>query len=269
MFVSSKGPRLAVEYAEARRLRAEGLPLRAIATSVGASLASVSTWTRDIELTADQRDLNLRNAGAARGDAWRRRHRNLRLRYQEEGRRRARRREPLHLAGCMLYWCEGSKGRNEARLVNSDLALVSFFKRFASECFDLPPERFALSLNVYLGNGLSLADVEDHWLSTLDLPRSCLRGHQLNHRPTSSSGRKRNKLPYGVCHLTIRRGTPIVHHIYGAIQEYAGFDEPGWIDCAYRVRVSRPAARAAPSGRAACSRPGRRPPSARRRGRRQ
>jgi hypothetical protein len=25
--------------------------------------------------------------------------------------------------------------------------------------------------------------------------------------------------------------TQIVQHIYGAIQEYAGFEEPRWLDC--------------------------------------
>jgi len=42
---------------------------------------------------------------------------------------------------------------------------------------------------------------------------------------------RRNKLPYGVCSIRVRRSTRIVQHIYGAIQEYAGFDEPRWLDC--------------------------------------
>jgi hypothetical protein len=92
-------------------------------------------------------------------------------------------------------------------------------------------ERFALSLHVYLGNGLSLAQIENHWLSALDLPRSCLRKHAINPLPTSSSGMKRNKLPYGVCTLQVG-DTRITQHIYGAIQEYGRFDEPRarWAD---------------------------------------
>jgi hypothetical protein len=50
-----------------------------------------------------------------------------------------------------------------------------------------------------------------------------------HHFPTSSSGRKTNKLPYGVCTLSIY-DTRIAQHIYGAIQEYAGFEEPRWLD---------------------------------------
>jgi len=36
-------------------------------------------------------------------------------------------------------------------------------------------------------------------------------------------------LPYRVCALTVARSTPIVQHIFGAIQEYGGFEEPAWL----------------------------------------
>ena len=64
------------------------------------------------------------------------------------------------------------------------------------------------------------------------LPKSSVRGHMLNHMPTSSSGRAKNKLPYGVARLSVHK-TEKVQHVYGAIQEYAGFDEPAWLDCSY------------------------------------
>jgi hypothetical protein len=82
---------------------------------------------------------------------------------------------------------------------------------------------------VYLGNGLSIAQIEDYWLAALDLPRSCLCKHSIDFKPTSSSGLKRNKLPYGVCTVRVH-STQIVQHIFGAIQEYGGFDEPRWLD---------------------------------------
>jgi hypothetical protein len=107
--------------------------------------------------------------------------------------------------------------------------MMRFFWRFLGECFDVPRERVTLRLNVYLGNGLPLTAIENAWLDALSLPRSCLRGHTINHFPTSSSGKKKNRLPYGVCQLRLH-STPVLQHIYGAIQEYAGFDEPRWLD---------------------------------------
>ncbi len=130
----------------------------------------------------------------------------------------------------MLYWAEGAKDRNSALLSNSDVHMVRFFKRFIVRCFGVADEGFSVRLNVYTGNGLSLQDTESHWLDALELPPRCLRKHTLNHFPTSSSGGKRNKLPYGVCALRVLRSTHIVQHIYGAIQEYAGFEEPRWLD---------------------------------------
>jgi hypothetical protein len=86
-----------------------------------------------------------------------------------------------------------------------------------------------LSINVYTNNGLSIEEIERYWLDLLKLPQSAARSHVLNHMPTSSSGRAKNRLPYGVARLTVHQ-TCMVQHIYGAIQEYAGFDEPAWLD---------------------------------------
>jgi hypothetical protein len=36
-------------------------------------------------------------------------------------------------------------------------------------------------------------------------------------------------LPYGTCRLVVH-DTALVQSIYGAIQEYAGFDRPEWLD---------------------------------------
>jgi hypothetical protein len=150
--------------------------------------------------------------------------------YQQEGRERARRGDPIHMAGCMLYWAEGSKQRNRLTFANSDVEMVRFFSRFLMECLGVAPTDCRVRLNVYTNNGLPLKEIERHWLRALELPRSCLRGHSLNSYPTSSSGKRRRKLPYGVCSLTVARSTHIVQHIYGAIQEYAGFEEPRWLD---------------------------------------
>jgi len=164
-----------------------------------------------------------------RNSEWAARKRDERRAYQREGRRRARQGDALHQAGCMLYWAEGTKDRNVLKLSNSDVNLVRFFHRFLVTSFDLRPIEFAVSLHVYSGNGLAIAEIERHWLAALRLPRSCLRKHSVDMRPSSSMGSKRNKLPFGVCTLRVLRSTPILQHIYGAIQEYGDFEEPAWL----------------------------------------
>jgi hypothetical protein len=129
----------------------------------------------------------------------------------------------------MLYWAEGAKTRNVVKLVNSDRHMVAFFRRFLVDALGIDPMRLRMSINVYTNNGLTIEQIERSWLDLLELPRTCLRKHTLNHMPTSSSGRARGRLPYGVCSLYLN-STEAVQHIYGAIQEYAGFSEPAWLD---------------------------------------
>ena len=251
------------EKAEARRLRRElGMPMKRIAAQLGVSLSSVSLWVRDIELDPAHRERNRRQEYAKRATTWSDTNRGKRLAYQQRGREMALRGDPLHQAGCMLYWAEGSKDRNAICFANSDLAMVRFFVRFLRTCFDVSPDELTLSLNVYTGNGFTLAEIERHWLTELELPKSCLRSHIVNHFPTSSSGRRRNRLPYGVCSIKLFR-TRIVQHIYGAIQEYAGFEEPRWLD-GRPLKKSGRAAPAGPSARGGGSPPRRRRQSDRR-----
>jgi hypothetical protein len=227
------------EKEEARRLRRdEGMALKRIASRLGVAVSTVHLWTRDIELTSEQLERNRSGPGGPmnpedvrrRAETWRRVNRERRLAYQLEGRRRARERDPLHMAGCMLYWAEGAKSRNVLRFANSDGPMVRLFARFLRESLAVTNDRFRFHLNVYTNNGLSIEEIESHWIDLLEVPRTSLRKHQLDHYPTSSSGRKRRRLPYGVCTLGVARSTPELQHIYGAIQAYCGFDEPAWLD---------------------------------------
>jgi hypothetical protein len=226
------------ERAEARRLRQEGMPLKRIAARLAVSPSSVYLWTRDIEVTAEQRAWNLRGPDGPlnpegmrkRAAAWSATCRRRRAAYQMEGRNRAREGDPVHRAGCMLYWAEGTKGRNAIQFVNSDPWMIRVFLTFLRESLGVESSAVSLSLNVYTGNGLSVEAIENHWLTALELDRSCLRKHILDHKPTSSSGLARNKLPYGVCRLRVAKSTRLVQHIYGAIQEYGDFEEPAWLD---------------------------------------
>jgi hypothetical protein len=211
----------------ARELRREGHSLNAIAREVGIAKSTASLWVCDIPLTPEQRGRlyalsdrqragNLarsRLARVARDDA------------QELGRMIARIDDPLHQAGCMLYWAEGSKSRNSIAFVNSDDAMMRFFLRFLW-LLDVPDERIRLSVNVHLGNGLTLEEIEAWWLERLDLPHSCLRKATVN-QASSASKRLRKPLVYGTARITVN-STRLVQSIYGAIQEYAGIERPEW-----------------------------------------
>jgi AcrR family transcriptional regulator len=231
MFDQPLNPYKPAEYFEARRLRVEeGMPMKQIAARLGVSVGSVHLWTKDIEISLEQAERNQHRGRAKAAKTWKAKNRARRLAFQEEGRKRARLGDPLHQAGCFLYWAEGSKERNVVGFANSDVHMVRFFVRFLRESLEVRADQIKVNLNVYTGNGLSIEEIEEYWLDALDLDRSCLRAHMVNHFPTSSSGKKRNRLPYGVCFVKVH-STRLVQHIYGAIQEYGGFEEPRWLDC--------------------------------------
>jgi hypothetical protein len=231
MFVPINNPRLAERHGEARRLRTLGYSINRIAEEVGVAKSTVSLWFRDIELSPAQREqLHENSSASSRSESWRALCRERRRKWQEGGRIRAREGDPLHVAGCMLYWAEGSKGRNTVQLANSDPSMMEMFVHFLRKCFGLTADDITFSLNVYTDNGLTIGEIEAFWLELLALSPRCARKHIINHFPTSSSGSKRNKLPYGTCSLRVKRSTWLVQHIYGAIQEYSGIDQPQWLD---------------------------------------
>lgn len=136
--------------------------------------------------------------------------------------------DPEHRAGCMLYWAEGSKGRNRVIFTNSDVDMMRLFLRFLREFYDVPDGRVRLSVNCHLGNGLEVEEIEDWWLCSLGLTRASLWKSTVNRASRSSKG-IRSPLVYGTARITVN-STRIVQTIYGAIQEYAGIERPEWID---------------------------------------
>ncbi|MEA2125996.1 MAG: hypothetical protein QOI80_2778 [Solirubrobacteraceae bacterium] len=83
-------------------------------------------------------------------------------------------------------------------------------------------------MNCFLGNGVPLAEIEDWWLASLGLSRSCLRKSIVNRASSASKG-VRKPLLYGTAHIRVH-STFLVQSIYGAIQEIGGFERREWLD---------------------------------------
>ena len=219
------------ERREARRLRRLGWSVKEIEREVGVARSSVSLWVRDIELGLEQRERLISRSRlgplvAAQKKAARAR--ELRLSYQQDGRRLARERDGSYAAGCMLYWAEGSKARNTLQISNSDPALVAFFTRFLRVHFDVAPQSMRLALHLFADHVAVQRDIEGFWLDRLGLTRSALTKTQLNVYSKYSQKKRANMLPYGTCRVVVH-STQIVQTIFGSIQEYGGFDRPEWL----------------------------------------
>ena len=223
-----------MEQQEARRMRRdEGLSLNEIAARLQVSKSSVSLWARDIVLTASQTARLLAqnpvyNGQIRASQLSRERSRAVRAGYQEAGRLRARQTDPLHMAGCMLYWAEGSKGRCDVAFTNSDPEMVTFFVHFLEDCYGVQKHEIAVYVNCF-DDQETVGTIENYWLTQLGLPRTQLRKTTLNYFSSYSQKKRIGSLKHGTCRVVVHR-TKIVQSIYGAIQEYAGFRCEKWLD---------------------------------------
>jgi hypothetical protein len=101
---------------------------------------------------------------------------------------------------------------------------ATFLRRY----FEVPDEKFRVLCNLFADHVEQQHAVEQYWLDALELPRTCLTKTMVNQYSRSSQRKRRRTLPYGTCRLTVC-DVRIAQHLYGAIQEYGGFDRPEWL----------------------------------------
>lgn len=156
------------------------------------------------------------------------RRRTERRRYQDGGRALAGAREPLHVAGCMLYWGEGWKAKNQVHISNSDPELLRLFVAFLRVYFHVCDEDVLITCNLFADHQARQHEIERFWLEALSLPESSLRKSIVNVYSKDSKKKRLNKLPYGTCRVVVNQ-TAVVQSIYGSIQDYGGFERPEWL----------------------------------------
>ncbi|MDZ4671469.1 MAG: hypothetical protein SH821_11415 [Phototrophicales bacterium] len=214
---------------QARQLRAQGISIISIAKQLGVAKSSVSHWVCDIELTPAQIETLKQNQhrtpaqlnGSKTNYTKALTQRKL---WQEEGRANAREQRGLHEVGCMLYWAEGAKGRSSIIFVNSDPEMMKLFIRFLRQEMNIPEEDFIVILHCHTHDKAEWERMTTYWLRILGLTQQNMRN--INVKQGSNS--RKNRLENGICTLRVY-STELAMHIYGAIQEYAGFDRPEWL----------------------------------------
>jgi hypothetical protein len=210
------------------------MSIKEIAVSLAVSTSSVSRWVRDVELSLEQR-----RALAARNPAFTPQFNGSKTRarqalaarrhYQNHGRALARRGEPLFVAGCMLYWGEGAKSRNQLGFSNSDPEMAAFFMRFLRTYFDVTNDMVRVSCYLFADHIERQAEIERFWLETLNLSADRLGKSMVNVHSKYSKRLRKNVLPHGTVKIVVSR-VAIVQAIYGALQELGGFERPRWVE---------------------------------------
>lgn len=212
---------------KAREMRKQGVSIIKIAKQLKVAKSSVSVWTRGITLTFDQRTkLAQRFVSDEQALAHSNTFRIRRQQSQDKGKDKIRKGESLYIAGCMLYWGEGSKNVNMCQMTNSELPMLQVFKRFLVKYFDVSNDMISIAINAYTDLH-SQSEINTHWLDGLQLPFSSLRAATWDQYPKSSKGKVR-KSEYGTCSLRVHK-TEIVQEIFGAIQEFGNFTNDSWL----------------------------------------
>lgn len=208
-------------------MRADGLTIDNIAKLLSVAKSTISNWVRDIVPNEDNL-LNNKNAALLKREILRaEKYRNLRIDAQRKGASRVLKENPRYLAGCMLYWGEGSKQVNSLKITNSSLSLMKVFKNFLIEFFDVEHSNILLTINCY-DDFHSVEDIENYWLNGLSLTKDSLRKGNTNQNPISSKNLKKGKLEWGVAAMLVHN-TYIVQEILGAIQAFGSFEEKEWL----------------------------------------
>ena len=123
----------------------------------------------------------------------------------------------------MLYWAEGGKSQS-LTFVNSDPNMILLFLRFLREELLVDDSVITVRIICHAIDPQEIARIEQYWLDLTTLPHSRLGKAQIKH----GSHTRKNEFKNGFCVLEVSR-VELVHHIFGAIQEYAGFENPEWL----------------------------------------
>lgn len=220
------------EKEKAIEFRKLGYSLGMIAKELNVSKSTASIWVSSVKLTEIQAE-KLKNLNPASKEYSGLRTTSLinsnnarikRLEYQTIGRKEIDKLS-LHLAGCMLYWCEGAKGRNTVSLSNYDPEVLKLFVKFLRDCFGVADVDFKIRIAHYSDE--NRVKLENFWLKLLKLPRSCLRNSKtIKSKPKM----KLNRHEFGGCCVLIHK-QELVQRIFGSIKEYIGLkDESVWLD---------------------------------------
>jgi len=102
----------------------------------------------------------------------------------------------LLVAGLLLYWAEGSKGKGAIRIANLDHRMIKVFLNFLRETCRVDDNRLFLYVRVY--KEFSLEEAREYWCNFLNIPSQKVFAY-----PHTDTRSKKNKQwsPYGIATL--------------------------------------------------------------------
>ena len=187
-----------------RDLRRLGLSYGEIMDLIPVKKSTLATWCREVKLTDEQyAEIRERTYGSRLGipvdTNWKRREEILRIREDARSQVPDLMKDPLWVAGTILYWAEGAKTRNHLRLNNTDPSALRLFLMWIRAFVD-PDAQFSIQLHLHEGNDEAAARA--HWVAETGLTEANF--HQTFIKP-AGTGHRKNHLAHGICTVRMRK----------------------------------------------------------------
>lgn len=208
---------------QALTLRAKGLSYNEILRKIPVARSSISLWCRNVPLTPKQqsrlrkkKDGQLKGIKAIQKMFWEKRRLNF-----IKGAERAKKIRPdtsvKFVAGLMIYWAEGNKGKGPTAITNSDPKIIKFMSSWFGEFFGVSPKNLKIYLNLHSGQDEKRAI--SFWSKLTRVPPGNFGKSFI--KPTGS-GYKKNIHYHGTARLTIRKtgSTYLLFQILGSINGF-------------------------------------------------
>ena len=213
-------------------LRQSGKSIVEIQQITGLPRGTVNNWCQHVTISDEQMRI-LRFAQKRGLHKKYKDNQDIREKAHKEGREKAKLLDPLHLAGCMLYWCEGAKAkssRHTLSLVNSDPEMIKVYMRFLRESLNVPNEEIFLKLTIY--DDIDESEAIEFWSKVCNLHKSSFKKTQIKKSYPIKQYSHQRKM-YGCCTVMVYK-TKYVHHVLAAIQQYFGFNREDWSSASIR-----------------------------------
>jgi len=194
------------EQYKAIELRKLGKSYSEIRKEMRVSKSSLSRWLKDVKLTPAQEErlyveLRAKNAYRLVKENQRKRvERTERIVGAAKQQANTLLKDPLFLAGLMLYWAEGDKSEKSeyVKFSNSDPAMIKFMMKWFRKICRIPEDKFRIELHIHKLH--CRKDIENYWSKVVGIPLSQFYKTQI--KPTSL-GQRKNYLYNGTCAIRI------------------------------------------------------------------
>jgi transposase-like protein len=214
------------EKQKALEMRKNGMAMGEIARKLGVAKSSVSYWVRDVSLTNKQRERLNKNGHSVNAIEKRRV-----ARLANTSKRRAiiieaagdevscLLQEPLWCIGVALYWGEGGKTQQTARLANSDPAVIAIMMRFFKKYSNVPETKFRGHVHTFSHKNAKKA--VKYWSTISGIPEN--KFYKTYIKQSSASKNKRDTVPYGTLQVYVH-DTEFFFRLMGWINKLKNFD---------------------------------------------